>query len=1051
MSNNKTRRELLKEKAEKETRQIALLQHCTKIDQGLKSMPENAGNRAIWELVQNARDLSEDCTIRIELTKDKFIFAHKGEPFTFSTFSSLIQQVSSLEKQLRITHGNVAPKVGQYGTGFITTHEFSKMIRVFGSMEANLEDDPEKLYVNLHDKEGNEGFVIDREYESIIEFLDKMDDQIMQATNLLEEETSVTPREWTELHYVLSPSSFIKAKNALTQARSLMPLVMALNPKINNVTIVDEGVSIEYLRGDEKEMNEGGELVVKVLVSVSDSEDVDIYCLVNEDRSQIIIIPPSQLPAASQTPSLFLFYPLLETEDFGTNFVFHAAHFKACERRNGIVLPSKNENAKNDYTNNVAIYDEMTNRLLRFLSNVENQEFWLADHVDMARVYFSCEGGNEYLDEYFKKLKTKWVETFVELPLLKTEDGRIVSVSSGELKLFHPSMYENLDVEKQRTYLPVIIEYAKMVHAIPAEQPLEWSKTVAEWNAGHDEYFITFEDICAKVKENSDTLLQFVRLMKDAGMEELFAENAIIPNRNGVLCKGKDLSNGFKITDDLFRIAKPLLGDKSSKILHPDYKDLLTTCGEYTREALRDDISNNLSSIKRITIDAEIEFEDSLKDALLEYCSYYPTPTPNNFRSRVMDVVFRIYKRDDYAIHVIPSVLEKEVDLYETPFNYLIENTLLHISKKDPSWVLNEEKGLLYKFLCEYCNMNEKLWTEKLPKYKVFPNQNHVLCLAGDLHSNINVDDQLAGFYTTFVGGDLKDGWICDDYKDLITFEIDTDEIIAGKIKATLSEGNYSDRNILDLIDLTEEEPEPGQKNRWRELFKEIYGMRQGIRYELGSDDERKAINRMLKRKNEALLVKLADVSEAENPDLVLLKLDEAIANCEDEAYKKMLGDYVESHIEEFLNEELGCLGVHVKNEQGGQDFILSKEGYKDYFIEVKSRWVDKQPAIMSSTQYNNAVDNHDRFALISAQMWNFGVERAESNERVKKDVFAPLLRVSDKIGTIDPTLLKRVKDSFSYDASKLSAVGTYEVHVPQVLLMQSFDDLISILKTHFI
>ena len=103
MSNNKTRQELLKEKAEKETRQIALLQHCTKIDQGLKSMPENAGNRAIWELVQNARDLSENCTIRIELTKDKFIFAHKGEPFTFSTFSSLIQQVSSLEKQLRIT------------------------------------------------------------------------------------------------------------------------------------------------------------------------------------------------------------------------------------------------------------------------------------------------------------------------------------------------------------------------------------------------------------------------------------------------------------------------------------------------------------------------------------------------------------------------------------------------------------------------------------------------------------------------------------------------------------------------------------------------------------------------------------------------------------------------------------------------------------------------------------------------------------------------------------------------------------------------------------
>ena len=1050
MNKNKTRRELLKEKAERETRQIALLQHCTKIDQGLKDMPENAANRAIWELVQNARDLSEECIIRIVLEKEKFVFAHQGKAFTFSTFSSLIQQVSSLEKQCRITQGDEAPKVGQYGTGFITTHEFSRKIRVFGSMEASLEDDPEKLYVNLHDKEGNDGFIIDRQYDDIFEFLKKMDDQIVQATALLEEDAKMTPREWTELHYALSTSSFAKAKTALKQARSLMPLVMALNPKIKSVTIVDEGVTTEYTRGEEKELKEGRELVIKVPVSVSNSDDVDIYCLVNKDRSQIIIIPPSQLPEAASTPSLFLFYPLLETEAFGTNFVFHADNFKACEKRNGIVLPSKNDNTKKDYENNIAIYEEMTNRLLHFLSYVENRQYWLADHVDMARIYFPCEGNNEQLAEYFKALKKTWVDTFLKLPLLKTEDGRIVSVSSGEVRLFHPSLYENLDKEKQQTYLPVIIEYAKMVHAIPAEQPLEWSRTIAEWDAGYEECFITFEEICQNVKENSGTLLQFVSLMKDAGMEELFADNAIIPNRNGVLCRGRDLSNGTTITDELYYIAKPLLGTKSEKILHPDYKDLLTSCGEYTRETLRDDISNNLSMIKRSTIDVEKEFDDELIHALLQYCSYYPSQTPNNFRSRVMDVVFRIYGRQDYSIKVIPSASEKEVDLYETPFNYLIENTLLHLSREGTEWVKAEEKGLLYNFLCEYCKMNERLWTEKLTKYKVFPNQNHVLCIPNDLHRNVNVDCQLAEFYTIFVGGDLKDCWVCDEYKDFITFECDTDEVIASKIKSTLSEGDYSDRNILDLIDQTEEETESGQKNRWRELFRDIYDMRQNIRYKLGSDDERKAINRMLKRKNEALLVRLADVSETKNPDLVLLKLDEAIANSKEEAYKKMLGDYVESHIEEFLNDALKPLGVNVKNQQGGQDFVLSKKGHDDYYIEVKSRWNDKRPAIMSSMQYNNAVDNHERFALISAQMWSIGCERAERNERLNKETLAPLLRVSDKIGTIDPTLLKRVKDSFMYDSSKLSAVGSYEVHVPQVLLRQTFDDLVNILNVYF-
>ena len=137
--------------------------------------------------------------------------------------------------------------------------------------------------------------------------------------------------------------------------------------------------------------------------------------------------------------------------------------------------------------------------------------------------------------------------------------------------------------------------------------------------------------------------------------------------------------------------------------------------------------------------------------------------------------------------------------------------------------MIANEADLWYRFMSEYCKMTEKLWTEKLPKYKVFPNQHHVLCIPSELHSNVNVDDKLAWFYTTFVCGDLKDGWVSDAYKDLYAFEEDTDEGIASLIKKSLSEGDYKDRNILDLIDMTEVEPEPGQTNHWRELFKEIY------------------------------------------------------------------------------------------------------------------------------------------------------------------------------------------------------------------------------------
>lgn len=99
---------------------LNLIQHCTKISQGLDKIPLNADDRAIWELVQNACDLSkhEPCHIKMTLTKDQFVFTHKGRLFTYETLSSLIRQVSSSGKQIRQTEGDELPTEGQYKTCF---------------------------------------------------------------------------------------------------------------------------------------------------------------------------------------------------------------------------------------------------------------------------------------------------------------------------------------------------------------------------------------------------------------------------------------------------------------------------------------------------------------------------------------------------------------------------------------------------------------------------------------------------------------------------------------------------------------------------------------------------------------------------------------------------------------------------------------------------------------------------------------------------------------------------------------------------------------------
>jgi hypothetical protein len=67
---------------------------------------------------------------------------------------------------------------------------------------------------------------------------------------------------------------------------------------------------------------------------------------------------------------------------------------------------------------------------------------------------------------------------------------------------------------------------------------------------------------------------------------------------------------------------------------------------------------------------------------------------------------------------VLPqTVVEKIVnlDLYETPFGYLVESALLTISGKNETWVAAHGE-LLRNIMERYMEMSESRWTEKLKK-----------------------------------------------------------------------------------------------------------------------------------------------------------------------------------------------------------------------------------------------------------------------------------------------------------------------------------------------
>ncbi len=103
-----------------------------KIKKGIEQIDNRSGERAIWELIQNARDLSEHAIIRIVLKKDSIEFSHQGEAFNLDTLSNLIKQQS--------TKHEGEETVGQYGTGFMTTHAFCRKVYIAGDCRINDEN-----------------------------------------------------------------------------------------------------------------------------------------------------------------------------------------------------------------------------------------------------------------------------------------------------------------------------------------------------------------------------------------------------------------------------------------------------------------------------------------------------------------------------------------------------------------------------------------------------------------------------------------------------------------------------------------------------------------------------------------------------------------------------------------------------------------------------------------------------------------------------------------------------------------------------------------------
>ena len=201
----------------------------------LKSNRVSLLTRWIWELLQNARDTSTNADTKLvasveykrreEDERGELIFQHNGPKFKEEDIAHLIYHgTTKLEDEAMI---------GQYGSGFLTTHLLSPVINISGQLE-----DGRSFQFRLK-----------REVGSVEELRDSMDQAWNDFNDSLSKELPSDDR--TTFQYPIEDEAAVEAvEEGLATLKKCAPFVVAFNKEFSRINIqsTDGSMSFEVTR-----------------------------------------------------------------------------------------------------------------------------------------------------------------------------------------------------------------------------------------------------------------------------------------------------------------------------------------------------------------------------------------------------------------------------------------------------------------------------------------------------------------------------------------------------------------------------------------------------------------------------------------------------------------------------------------------------------------------------------------------------------------------------------------------------------------------------------
>jgi len=397
--------------------------------------------RWFWELVQNASDFNNLVDVEVELNSTTLVFRHNGKPFKLVDVENLITPDSDKD-DTEIT----AEYIGRFGSGFISTHILSSLIRVEGVVQDKY----------LQDKHYTFKFDLDRaSYLSkpdLIKAIGASEDQFKNFHPQVEHISGAFETKFTyDLSKSLTPAIDTKkiAKEGIDYAYKILPLVFTFLPKLNSVRFIDKTVGKE-MYFFQKERNEDiGICKIGNEINKSEKDDIEVRFVAQSDVTVAVEIKENKVVEYPEDIAvLFLYLPMIGSEKFPFPVSIHSNNFKPETERHGINISENDTQNRRSLVLGVQAYKKLLQSLASDgIGNLYNMVSLKSDRI--KNLLTNAKWYQDNIEKEFKII-------FDSISFVNCHDN-IVSYANLKIPFIPENKTESKDLEFYDTIFELIL------------------------------------------------------------------------------------------------------------------------------------------------------------------------------------------------------------------------------------------------------------------------------------------------------------------------------------------------------------------------------------------------------------------------------------------------------------------------------------------------------------------------------------------------------------------------------------------------------------------